>query len=201
MILTNEGSYVFTGGEPVLYGGQVGQHGANQNALNLAPINSAKCRSEGAMTRPKHHLRIAQPPVLRYGLAVLSVSAALGGSLIIERYHLDNITLFLFAISVAAWYGGTAPAVLAFLLSCNSFAYFFVEPTQPVSTQELSTAYVQEIFKNVESGNGEGFFDHIADDVDWIVEGTHPLRTPQTDTRQPERELHLAGNSSTALLT
>ena len=42
-------------------------------------------------------------------------------------------------------------------------------------TQELTTAYVSEIFKNLESGNGKGFFDHVAEDVDWIVEGTHPL--------------------------
>jgi hypothetical protein len=47
--------------------------------------------------------------------------------------------------------------------------------TRPVSTQELSTAYVHGIFRNLESGDGEGFFDHVADDVDWIVEGTHPL--------------------------
>jgi uncharacterized protein len=46
---------------------------------------------------------------------------------------------------------------------------------QPARSQELSTAYVQEIFKNLESGDGEEFFDHVADDVDWIVEGTHPL--------------------------
>ena len=42
-------------------------------------------------------------------------------------------------------------------------------------TQELSTAYVREIFKNLESGDGKGFFDHVLDGVDWIVEGTHPL--------------------------
>ena len=47
--------------------------------------------------------------------------------------------------------------------------------TQPLSTQELSTAYVHEIFRNLESGDGKGFFDHVADGVDWIVEGTHPL--------------------------
>jgi ketosteroid isomerase-like protein len=44
-----------------------------------------------------------------------------------------------------------------------------------VGTQELSTAYVREIFTNLESGDGKGFFDHVLDDVDWIVEGTHPL--------------------------
>lgn len=42
-------------------------------------------------------------------------------------------------------------------------------------TQELSTAYVREIFENLESGDGKGFFDHVLDNVDWIVEGTHPL--------------------------
>src|SRR6201988_2928287 len=42
-------------------------------------------------------------------------------------------------------------------------------------TQELSTAYVREIFGNLESGDGKGFFDHVSDGVDWIVEGTHPL--------------------------
>ncbi len=42
-------------------------------------------------------------------------------------------------------------------------------------SQELSTAYVREIFKNLESGDGKGFFDYVLDDVDWIVEGTHPL--------------------------
>ena len=42
-------------------------------------------------------------------------------------------------------------------------------------TRELSAAYVDEIFKNLESGDGKGFFDHVAEDVDWIVEGTHPL--------------------------
>ena len=46
---------------------------------------------------------------------------------------------------------------------------------RPVSALELSTAYVHQIFKHLESGDGKRFFDHVADDVDWIVEGTHPL--------------------------
>ena len=84
------------------------------------------------MARSKLQLRIAQFAVLRYGLAVLSVSVALGGALLIERLQLRNITLFLFAIAVAAWYGGTGAAVLALLLSCISFAYFFVEPSHSI---------------------------------------------------------------------
>ncbi len=34
---------------------------------------------------------------------------------------------------------------------------------------------VRDIFKGLESGDGTAFFDHVADNVDWIVEGTHPL--------------------------
>jgi uncharacterized protein len=34
---------------------------------------------------------------------------------------------------------------------------------------------VRNIFKGLENGDGAAFFRHVADDVDWIVEGTHPL--------------------------
>ena len=34
---------------------------------------------------------------------------------------------------------------------------------------------VREIFKGLERGDGAAFFAHVADNVDWIVEGTHPL--------------------------
>jgi ketosteroid isomerase-like protein len=34
---------------------------------------------------------------------------------------------------------------------------------------------VRALFSKLESGDGKNFFDHVADDVDWTVEGTHPL--------------------------
>jgi ketosteroid isomerase-like protein len=34
---------------------------------------------------------------------------------------------------------------------------------------------VREIFKELENGDGAAFFEHVADDVDWTVMGTHPL--------------------------
>jgi ketosteroid isomerase-like protein len=34
---------------------------------------------------------------------------------------------------------------------------------------------VREIFEGLENGDGAAFFEHVADNVDWIVEGTHPL--------------------------
>ena len=34
---------------------------------------------------------------------------------------------------------------------------------------------VRNVFKGLENGDGAAFFEHVADDVDWIVMGTHPL--------------------------
>jgi ketosteroid isomerase-like protein len=40
---------------------------------------------------------------------------------------------------------------------------------------EITSDSVREIFKGLENGDGASFFEHVADNVDWIVEGTHPL--------------------------
>ena len=40
---------------------------------------------------------------------------------------------------------------------------------------EITSDSVREIFKGLENGDGTAFFEHVADNVDWIVEGTHPL--------------------------
>ena len=39
----------------------------------------------------------------------------------------------------------------------------------------ITSARVREIFKGLEEGDGAAFFEHVADDVDWTVMGTHPL--------------------------
>jgi PAS domain S-box-containing protein len=66
----------------------------------------------------------------RYGLALLSVSLALGGALLLERFHFRNVAdpLFLVAIAIVVWYAGTGPAVLAVVLSGLADTYFFIEP-------------------------------------------------------------------------
>ena len=82
------------------------------------------------MMQRKPQLPKSPSTIQCYGLAALSVSVALGGALFLGRFHFRDVEvpLFLFAVSVAAWYGGTGAAVLALLLSCISFDYFFVEP-------------------------------------------------------------------------
>ena len=39
----------------------------------------------------------------------------------------------------------------------------------------ITEDHVRKIFKGLEHGDGAGFFEHVDDKVDWIVEGTHPL--------------------------
>jgi len=39
----------------------------------------------------------------------------------------------------------------------------------------VTARWVREIFKELENGDGAAFFEHVADDVDWTVMGTHPL--------------------------
>ena len=39
----------------------------------------------------------------------------------------------------------------------------------------ITAESVREIFKGLENGDGAAFFECVADDVDWIVMGTHPL--------------------------
>jgi ketosteroid isomerase-like protein len=39
----------------------------------------------------------------------------------------------------------------------------------------ISEQTVRSIFAGLERGDGDAFFAHVADDVDWTVMGTHPL--------------------------
>ena len=92
--------------------------------MNLASTAVRWTVPQGKSRSPKRFSTIE-----RYGLAVVSVSMALGLALLLDRLHFRGLASpFLLALAVAAWYGGTGSAVLALLLSCVSFAYFFLAP-------------------------------------------------------------------------
>jgi len=82
------------------------------------------------MARPNLQLQFPRSHVLRYGLALVSVSVALGASLLLERFHFHNVAdpLFLIAIAIVVWYAGIGPAILAVVLSGLADTYFFIEP-------------------------------------------------------------------------
>jgi ketosteroid isomerase-like protein len=39
----------------------------------------------------------------------------------------------------------------------------------------VHASYVRSLFANLEHGKSDAFFEHVADDVNWTVMGTHPL--------------------------
>ncbi len=39
----------------------------------------------------------------------------------------------------------------------------------------LTVDEVRAVFADLQTGGGRAFFNHVADDVDWTVQGTHPL--------------------------
>lgn len=74
-----------------------------------------------------------KPPVtLTYGVAVLSVIAALALALWLRaqvgQTSTPIVALFLCAVTVSAWFGGARPGLLALALSILSFDYFFLPP-------------------------------------------------------------------------
>src|SRR5580700_10554736 len=93
-------------------------------------MNRASIEAGLPMARSNLQLQKAHSPILRYGLALLSVGEALGGALFLDNFHFPNVEvpLFLFAVAVSAWYGGAGPSGLALIVSFLTFDYFFVPP-------------------------------------------------------------------------
>jgi uncharacterized protein len=49
------------------------------------------------------------------------------------------------------------------------------KPQTKEHSMAITAERVREIFEGLEKGDGAAFFEHVADDVDWTVMGTHPL--------------------------
>jgi PAS domain S-box-containing protein len=138
-------------------------------------MNQANIGPKQAIAGGKHLLR-PLPAIQRYGLAVLSVSVALGIALLMEGFHVREvgIPLFLFAIAVSAWYGGGA-AMLALLLSSISFDYFFTEPLHTLTITGSDLPYFI-------------FFTSFASLVTWF---SKVRRRVEAELRQARDELEI----------
>src|ERR1700731_46432 len=93
-------------------------------------MNEASIETRLAMMPWRSQSREPLSVIQRYGLAVLSVSIALGGALLVDRYNVHGVEfpLFLFAIALTVWYAGPGPGVLTLILSSFVFNWFFTEP-------------------------------------------------------------------------
>jgi PAS domain S-box-containing protein len=88
-----------------------------------------------------------------YGLAVLAVSVALGGALLLARYNFRGVEfpVFLFAIVITVWYARLPAAILAVVLAALGFNYFFTEPfhTLYVTRSELPYYFAFILFASL----------------------------------------------------
>jgi C4-dicarboxylate-specific signal transduction histidine kinase len=81
------------------------------------------------MSRFNPLLRPKPPATCGYGIAVLSVAAALTASRL-PAIHLQDapVSLLLCAVILSAWFGGVGPGLLATALSALAFNYYFLPP-------------------------------------------------------------------------
>jgi len=89
--------------------------------------------------------RPAIETILRYALAVLSVTASIGVTLVLNNFHLPHPFSFylLSAIAITFWYAGTGPGVVAVVLSSFAFGYFYAPaPSSGISHLPYLINYV-----------------------------------------------------------
>jgi transcriptional regulator with GAF, ATPase, and Fis domain len=67
-------------------------------------------------------------PVVRYGVAIISVTVALVTAVLLRHYHLPHpfMSFSFVAIAIASWYAGTGPGLLAIVLSYSALTILFV---------------------------------------------------------------------------
>jgi K+-sensing histidine kinase KdpD len=122
----------------------------------VAEPSSNAIQARRTMARSNLELQLARSPFIRYGLAALAVTMALGGALLLERFHFRNVAdpLFLFAIAIAVWYAGTGPAILAVVLSGLSDTFFFIEPlyTLYITRDDLPHLVIFVLFASLLTG-------------------------------------------------
>src|SRR5690348_11605253 len=66
----------------------------------------------------------ARAPVLRYGVAVLSITLALIPALLLSDVVESRLVVFAVVIMVSAWYGGWKPGLVATSFALTVSAYF-----------------------------------------------------------------------------
>jgi C4-dicarboxylate-specific signal transduction histidine kinase len=135
--------------------------------------------------------------VWRYGLAVISVTAALVLTIALEQYT-DITPLFYAAIVLSAWFGGMGPGLLAVVLSELAIDYYFVPPVyslrlgpKPISFMvvfgvlAMLTSWMSTKRRQAEEG-----LKHARDELEVKVqERTKELRQANETLREREAEL------------
>ena len=86
------------------------------------------------MAKPERRWWSNPPVIARYGVAVVSVIAALVCARWMAMYLVGSpVSLFLCAVMLSAWFGGLKPGLLATALSVLAFKYYVAAPAFSLS--------------------------------------------------------------------
>src|SRR5450631_2642798 len=93
------------------------------------------------LLRTRDDVRPVRAPVLRYGVAVLSIILALIPAFLLSDVVESRLVVFAVAIMVSAWYGGWKPGVVATSFALTVCAYFSLAGEH--TPAQLQTAIVR----------------------------------------------------------
>jgi hypothetical protein len=137
----------------------------------------------------------------RYALAFLFVASALAVSLPLERLFTHPFLFFFFAAVMASgWYGGTAPGLLAVLISTLVVDYFFLPPLYSFAINATEFAYLVSFAACALIGSlisaskkqSEIDLENARDQLQRLVaERTAELTKSNTELEQQDRHLQL----------
>lgn len=144
------------------------------------------------------------PAILRYGVAILAVTAAL----IINQLLNVNLVgapamLFLCSLMFSAWYGGVKPSLVAMPFAVLAFAYFFVTPVNSWSVDvreipRLSLFVLASLFVislSAAQRRGAESLRHardvLAGTVEELKRTNEALHTENAERKQAESLLHV----------
>jgi PAS domain S-box-containing protein len=82
------------------------------------------------VTLPLLRIKPARAPILRYGVAVLSITLALIPALLLPSIAESRLAVFAVAVMVSAWYGGWKPGLVATAFALTVSAYFSLTTAQ-----------------------------------------------------------------------
>ena len=78
-----------------------------------------------------------RPAILRYGVGVLSATAALIIARLLQiQYGFEPFVPFICAMMFTAWFGGVRPGLLALAISLLAFHYYFLIPIYPLGMEK-----------------------------------------------------------------
>src|SRR5882757_2346690 len=94
----------------------------------------------------KRYIPPARAPILRYGVAVLSIILALIPALLVSDVVESRLVVFAVAVMVSAWYGGWKPGLAATSFALTVSAYYSLAGDQTPGEYHRAIAHLALFF-------------------------------------------------------